>query len=373
MSSSSLSIQLLDKASLITLGKHMGVSLGDYARSKKAEILALILNNATLEQINVAIAELISADIFIVESDEPVADPQLEQAKLLVELLQSTTSGKIDAESVRKIVAEEIGKIKPKIEQLEIKRPDLSVYKVEGYVRPEFKSILLKASIGLNIMLVGSAGSGKTHLAHQVATALGREFASISCTAGMSESQLQGWLLPAEGGAFEYLPSDFVTMYETGGVFLFDEIDASDSNTLLFINQALANGSFNLPIRKGNSLVKRHPDFVCIACANTFGTGSNMQYAGRERLDESTLDRFRAGMIEIDYDTKFEQQVVHADVYAKCIQIRNNIKQSKLLRVMSTRFMLDATKLVNAGESLQSVIDTFFIGWKTEEKIKALA
>jgi MoxR-like ATPase len=359
----------LDKNALVVLGKHLGVHLGDYARTKKADLVKQIDLARSQAEIDTGIAELVALGTFV---DEDVAEnDELAKAKLLVELLQST-KGNVDVEDVRKIVAEEIGKIKPNITQIEVVRPDLSTFKVEGYVRPEFKTMLLKASLGLNLMLVGPAGSGKTHLAHQVADALGREFASVSCTAGMSESTLQGWLLPVEGGAFEYLASDFVKMYENGGVFLFDEIDASDSNTLLFINQALANGSFNLPIRKDNSLVKRHPDFVCIACANTFGTGSNMQYAGRERLDESTLDRFRAGMIEIDYDTKFEQQVVHADVYSQCITVRKNIRNAKLNRVMSTRFMLDATKLVNAGESVSSVMDTFFIGWKTEEKMKAL-
>jgi hypothetical protein len=40
--------------------------------------------------------------------------------------------------------------------------------------------------------------------------------------------------------------------------------------------------------------------FVCIAAANTFGTGADRQYVGRNQLDESTLDRFRIGQIELD-------------------------------------------------------------------------
>jgi cobaltochelatase CobS len=252
----------------------------------------------------------------------------------------------------------------------EVVRPDGTSWTPSGHVRPEFSDILVSASVGLNILLVGPAGCGKTHLAHQVAEALGRGFASISCTAGMSESALTGWMLPSDGGVFDYVPSDFVTMYETGGVFLFDEIDAADPNTLLFINQALANGSFYLPQRKGRTKVTRHEDFVCIAAANTFGTGANMTYAGRERLDEATLDRFRAGTVLLDYDKAFERKAVEPDLLAWGWAVRKKIADNRLNRVMSTRYLLDATKLMKAGRSFDAVKSTYFTGWKPEERTK---
>ena len=284
--------------------------------------------------------------------------------------LQALLSPTVDEATVRQIVMTEVKKAMDDspIVKIEVVRPDGSAHKVEGHTRPEFKDVLLSASCGLNILLVGPAGCGKTHLAHQVAEALGRPFASVSCTAGMSESALQGWLIPVEG--YGYLPSDFVKMYEEGGVFLFDEIDGSDSNTLLFLNQALANGSFFLPIRKDASIVKRHPDFVCIAAANTFGTGSNQTYAGRERLDESTLDRFRAGTIVLDYDQTFERKVVAPDLLAWGWAVRKRISEARLNRVMSTRFLLDATKLLKAGKSVKAIQDTYFVGWKADERSK---
>ena len=286
--------------------------------------------------------------------------------------LQALLSPTVDEATVRQIVLAEVKKAMDDspVVKIEVVRPDGSAHKVEGHTRPEFKDVLLSATCGLNILLVGPAGSGKTHLAHQVAEALGRPFASVSCTAGMSESALQGWLIPGDGGAFQYLSSDFVRMYEEGGVFLFDEIDAADSNTLLFVNQALANGSFFLPIRKGQSVVKRHPDFVCIAAANTFGTGSNQTYAGRERLDEATLDRFRAGTIVLDYDQSFERKVVAPDLLAWGWAIRKRISEARLNRVMSTRFLLDATKLLKAGKSIKAIQDTYFVGWKADERSK---
>ena len=286
-----------------------------------------------------------------------------------LDALRKLLSPTVDEATVRQIVMTEVKKAMDDspVVRIEVVRPDGSAHKVEGHVRAEFKKILTRATVGINILLVGPAGSGKTHLAHQVAEALGRPFASISCTAGMSESSLQGWLIPGDGGSFQYLTSDFVRMYEEGGVFLFDEIDAADSNTLLFVNQALANGSFFLPIRKGSSVVKRHPDFVCMAAANTFGTGANQSYAGRERLDESTLDRFRAGVVSLDYDQTFERKSVAPDLLAWGWAIRKRISEARLRRVMSTRFLLDATKLLKAGETVEEIKSTFFEGWSSDE------
>ena len=78
--------------------------------------------------------------------------------------------------------------------------------------------------------------------------------------------------------------------YEHGGVFLLDEIDACDSNTLLAINLAIANGYCNVPNRHGNPVAHRHPNFIVIATANTLGRGATRSYAGRNQLDEASLE-----------------------------------------------------------------------------------
>ena len=368
----------LPKATILDLFKHLnGGAVGfDHERAKKTECVDKLLATYDTLQIERAMQEVGAPDVEDVTPVRPTAPaaPVVTSGDPAAVLgaLRDMLGVKVDTNSVRAIVLDEVKKAldKTPVVKIEVTRPDGTEWKPEGTVRPEFQDILVSAQCGLNILLVGPAGCGKTHVAHQVAEALGRDFASISCTAGMSESALQGWMLPGDGGAFDYVPSDFVRMYENGGVFLFDEIDAADPNTLLFVNQALANGSFYLPIRKGASKVQRHADFVCIAAANTFGTGANMTYAGRERLDEATLDRFRAGTVLLDYDTKFERSSVDAEVLAWGWAIRKRISEVKLSRIMSTRFLLDATKLVKAGRTLEQIKTTYFTGWKPEERTK---
>lgn len=373
------SLLSLPKNTVLDLFKHLnGGSVGfDHERSKKTDCVDKLLNDFPPERIQSAMTAC-----GVMGSEQIPAQPSAPAAPApaavtgnpadAMQALRALLGVQVDQAAIQRMVLTEVNAAlaKSPVVKIEVVRPDGTEYKAEGHVRTEFQEVLTAAMCGLNILLVGPAGCGKTHLAHQVAEALGRSFASISCTAGMSESALMGWMLPSEGGAFDYTPSDFVTMYENGGVFLFDEIDAADPNTLLFVNQALANGSFYLPQRKGNSKVTRHPDFVCLAAANTFGTGANMTYAGRERLDEATLDRFRAGTVMLDYDTRFEKSVVDSDVLSWGHKVRSKIAESRLSRVMSTRFLLDATKLKKAGRTLQQIQDTYFVGWKTDEKAK---
>ncbi len=263
-----------------------------------------------------------------------------------------------------------IAKQEPRIEKIVI--TPLGESKIPGVTHQAFERVLKGAALRQNVLLVGPAGCGKTKLAHQIADALHLPFASLSCSAGMSESQLLGWLLPVgEGGKFEYVASDFVTAYENGGVFLLDELDAADENVLLVLNQALANGGFFLPQRRANPQVKRHPDFVCIAAANTFGHGADMTYAGRNRLDGATLDRFRANIIPMDYDAKLEKQLVDAELLSWGANIRAAIADKKLRRVMSTRALIDFTAQKQAhGFGIKECEASYFADWTRDELTK---
>ena len=274
-----------------------------------------------------------------------------------------------DEARIREIVAEAIASVEPTKVEYTVKRIDGESVKVKGYVRPEFKSILTRVAAGVNILLVGPAGCGKTHIAMQVAESLGKPFASVSCTAGMSEAAFKGRLLPVDNGNFRYVESDFVRLYRNGGVFLLDECDALDGNVAMTLNNALAGSGFNNElIIDGNTFVPRHPDFVCIAAANTFGTGATAVYAGRERLDEAFLDRFRAGRIAMDYDREFERQAVDGRLLKWGWDVRKNITDNRIHKVLSTRFLIESTKLIQAGVEYREVVDTFFADWKSDDR-----
>lgn len=171
--------------------------------------------------------------------------------------------------------------------------------KMSGYVVRLAKS-------GVPIMLIGGKGTGKSTLCKIIAKHLGVDFGMVPMTAGASTSWLTG-RVTLQG----FLESHFCKIYEGGGVFLFDEIDAADPNMLLTVNDALAAqpGDFfyNANAQKA---YERHAEFVPMAAANTMGLGQNRQYTGRERMDAATMDRFACGRVRVGLDESLEERIL---------------------------------------------------------------
>jgi hypothetical protein len=220
--------------------------------------------------------------------------------------------------------------------------------------------------MGHNILLVGPAGCGKSHAVQQVAQALELDYGFISLSAGISESHLIGRYIPSgENGRFEYQEAPFVTFYRDGGVFCLDELDAADENVLLVVNGGLANGHLRLP---DGTAVARHPDFVCIGCANTFGNGADRQYVGRNQLDGATLDRFVSARLEFDYDLDLERAASREDVCTWAQGLRDKVTNLQYRRVISTRFIFDASDLVDSGAyTLREAKRSLLLDWSKAE------
>ena len=162
-----------------------------------------------------------------------------------------------------------------------------------------FDALRMAVAAKVNVFLVGPAGSGKTTVAKQVAHSLGLRFHFNGAI--HSEYKLTGFR-DAQGRVHR---TAFRNAFECGGVYLFDEIDASQPAALLAFNAALANGMFDFPDRN----VQAHPNFRCIAAANTWGKGATMDYVGRNALDAATMDRF--AMLEMRYDASLERRMAH--------------------------------------------------------------
>lgn len=286
----------------------------------------------------------------------------------------------VDENTVRKIVADALANITPQKTVIEVKHGDAAPVTLGDHVHPLFERVL-KLSVEasrrkkLGVLLVGPAGCGKTHLCEQVAKALGDNYAAIHGSAGASESALTGWLLPSDGGKFEYVPAPFVTGYEQGKTtFCLDEIDAFDANMLLVANGAIANGHMHIAHRRDNPVVTRGDGFKIIATANTFGTGANPMYAGRNALDAATLDRFI--VVEIDYDRELESNIAAANGMTETQRdeiwrLRDKVRNAGLRRAVSTRAFEKCAIMLAAGDTWQRSMETLVVGWTNDEKSKA--
>lgn len=223
----------------------------------------------------------------------------------------------------------------------------------------KFEKLLKVIGTRESVFLVGPAGSGKTSAAEKVAEALELEFRSISVGAQTTETKFFGYMW---GG--EYVRSLFREAFEFGGVFLIDEIDAGNSNVLTSINQALANGVCAFP----DGMVKKHPDFVCVAGGNTYGSGANREYVGRNQLDAATLDRFV--FMDWPYDEAFEDSLVENKEWLHFVwKCRKFVAERKIRAVVSPRASLTGTKLLKAGLEWDEVVEmVIYKGMNETEK-----
>lgn len=239
---------------------------------------------------------------------------------------------------------------------------------------PVFKDALELALAGFAIMLVGPTGCGKTVLGSQLARALKQDFGSSSCSGGISEATFTGTTLPqGEDGAWVFVDTELIDKVENGGLYLMDEADGADPNVLLVLNQLAANGRLPLPKRKDKPFAVAHKDFTLMAAVNTWGRGSNRLYCGRNALDESFLDRFRVGTIEMDYDRELERALAADDALCEAVwKVRSAADTNRLQRVVSTRFIQDAAKARKVlGWSVGRCVEQLVIGWTEDEKRRA--
>lgn len=241
---------------------------------------------------------------------------------------------------------------------------EIKVKKTNHYT---FKDVLYNCMVHKQVFLSGPTGSGKTTISAQIAEAMGLPFYFISCSAGMSEAHLLGRML-FDG---TYASSDLVRAYEEGGIFLFDEIDAADNNTLLVINSALANNRLSIPNRKDKPYAERHTNFVCIVAGNSWGEGS-IQYQGRSSLDRAFLDRFAMSKVEVNYDGNLERLITnkHPIISTVFHNLRGYLTQKAIDRPISTRTLISGYKDMENGHTISQVMNKFTIGWTEDDKKK---
>lgn len=234
-----------------------------------------------------------------------------------------------------------------------------------------FGVCLTAANSGSNLYLVGTAGTGKTTLAKQLATALNLTFYYTGSV--FQKYELFGYT-DAKG---EVVRTQFREAYEHGGLFLWDEIDGGDPQAAVSANAAIDNGVASFP----DGVITMHPSFVCVATANTIGKGPTRQFVGRSPLDAATLDRFF--MVELCIDEEIEsaasltaylerggEKTSEVNAWVEIVRThRTNAEALGLTCIISPRASIDGAGLLAMGMSVEQVLQgTIFNKLSVDER-----
>lgn len=309
------------------------------------------------------------------DSDE--GDPLAKALRVAMRSIASDASDTVNEQQVRNIVKGEVeGLIATAVS--DIARPQITMIQVNqqepvqvaGRTHKQFQEVVSAMGARVHLYLTGSPGTGKTFVVEQAAEALGLSFYSIQCHAQMPASQVWGYF----NATGECVGTLFRQAFEDGGVFLFDEIDNGNSNVLASMNAALANGVCAFP----DGMVKKHPDFIVVAAGNTYGTGPDAMFVGRNALDAATLDRFvrRSFLIDEDLENDVAMSISsdHAVSWLTTIRrYRERVEAHNLRVIVSPRATFNGLRLLNAGWAKQDVVEATVLAGLTQDQRTKLA
>jgi cobaltochelatase CobS len=280
----------------------------------------------------------------------------------------------VNPDDVRRIVAEAIQPLRERVENISVPLPRVvtvdgagnEIGELPATRHPKAETLLRALSARMangrapNVWIAGPAGSGKTFACHQAAEALGVAWGFHGAMTMAHE--LIGFV--DAGGT--YHETVFVRLYRNGGLCLLDECDAGSSEALLALNAALANGEISLP---NGEIIKRHPDFYCIAAANTYGHGGTAEYVGRAKIDAAFLDRF-AVRIDWPYDDTLEAAICGNAKWAKRVQSARKAAADLGIKALITPRASEAgAALLAAGMPEDEVAAlTYLAGMSDEQK-----
>ena len=209
------------------------------------------------------------------------------------------TSSKIDSllVAIRAIVKEELNASNTVTTVTDITKHE--------FVHSQREMVLeLVKDLGLNVYMKGAAGSGKTHVAHQIAELMGTTLVPMQFDGFTSPILIKGYM-DAQGRfsstpIYDWLKSD-------GGILFIDELDRGREDTLVCLNSLLAN-KYQM-FANGEVLQMTSKHYV-IAAGNTSMRGSDGNYTSARKQDASVLDRFV--VVEWSYDTSMELKLAES-------------------------------------------------------------
>ena len=241
----------------------------------------------------------------------------------------------IDEKAVVDIVCRELDKRASHIQHIQVKSPN-GTANMTGCFCDKFEYLVNIVSAGKPLYMYGPAGSGKSFTAKQIAEALGLPYFETS--QAMFSYDLKGY---GDAGG-NYVETPFYKAFTQGGLFFLDEVDASASEAMVVLNNAIANRRFDFPVV---GMVNAHENFRVVAAGNTRMTGATLAYSARQMQDSSFKNRFFFEVM--GYDRRIELQLANNDkeIVEFAHDLRKAARDSQIMQLCTYRQIQDLAML----------------------------
>jgi hypothetical protein len=217
--------------------------------------------------------------------------PILENLRALDRRLRTNEAIDQAQEGQRKTLEENIDVLSRAVESLQEQKPiqfnfpsRQPVTIKPGNHHALFPKMIKYLETNRRLILSGPAGTGKSMACANAAETMGVSFHLLTPVTASHE------LIGHRDAQGVFHETPLTLAYKHGGLCLLDEADASLADAMLCANPILDGNGFAM--LGDGKMHKQHPDFLAVLNMNTDGNGATMQYAGRTRLDGSTLARF---------------------------------------------------------------------------------
>jgi hypothetical protein len=231
------------------------------------------------------------------------------------------------------------------------------VYGVE-----DFKAFDKARSNGINVLIYGPTGPGKTTAVEAWAAARGLRMATVSGNASMESRQLFGGFIPDGIGGYGWIDGPVTDVVRNGGVLLLDEMNFISPKiyTTLY---PLTDGrrSITLLDHMGETILA-HKDLTIFATMNP-------DYIGTTPLNFAMRNRFDI-QLSWDYDDAVEAKLVSSKALLLVTkQLRAEAAKGQYETPISTNMLIEVEEFIKDSDlGYEFAVENFIAHFSSEEQ-----